>query len=468
MHKKGYADILLGLQYGDEGKARVIDYLAKDYDIIARFNGGANAGHTIKQGDITIALHQIPSGIFYPQTTLYIGSGCVVNIEKLAAEIQLIKDVGINLHGRLKIASQASIVQPHHILLDQLLGKKIGTTKNGIGPAYANRAIRMYGKHLANIRLADILDDPQTFFRLIEENLTYIQKQYHSKEKKNLMLERIKQTFAQIAPFIEVDPLYMEQRAAHGAKILFEGAQSVMLDVVKGSVPYVTSSSTIASAAYTGGDLPLKYHRKIIGVAKALMSRVGYGPFPSEFGGSKSEHYTLEEDHGKPKHTKTTEAKEEVTKLIASPDAFDMGMALRILSGEYGATTSRPRRIGAFDLVQLVYAVKMNGVDELVITKCDTLREYAKTHSKKIPVVTGYDLDGKKIAYVPGATAAFYRVKPVIKYYQSFSKDLSTVRQVAAIPHSLKTLLKDVEKACGCRVIGLGVGPEREQYINLV
>lgn len=465
MKQQGFADVLIGLQFGDEGKARVIDTLAKNYDIIARFNGGANAGHTIEKGNIKIALHQIPSGIFYPKMTLYIGSGCVINVEKLADEIETVNEMKFDLTKRLKISSQASIVQPHHILLDTMLGKSIGTTKNGIGPAYADRAMRMYEDRVVNIRLADLFDDPKHYFAAMKVNLQTIQKQYNLPDTAEKTIVKFKKAFAKLKPYIELDPLYLEKRVEKGDRILFEGAQSVMLDITKGSVPYVTSSNTIAAAAYTGGDLAVKYHRKTIGVVKAIMSRVGYGPFPSEFGGRKSELYSLEQVNGDSKNTKLTEAKLSVSELLSSDDPFAVGIGLRIVSGEYGATTKRPRRVGSFDLVLLSYAVKMNGVDELVITKCDMLREYSKTNDKKMPIVTGYELDSQKIDYVPGATNAFYRVTPHIKKSNIFSEDVSAVRSFDKLPDSLKTFVREVEKASGCKVIGLGVGPKRDQYI---
>jgi adenylosuccinate synthase len=465
--KKGYADIVLGLQFGDEGKARVIDNLAQDYDIIARFNGGSNAGHTIANEKGKVALHQIPSGIFYPHTTLYIGSGCVVNVEKLAAEIKTLAELNIDISKRLKISSQASIVQPHHILLDELLGKSVGTTKHGIGPSYADRAMRMYDDRLVNIRLADLVDDSEGFFKKIATNLEEIQKQYDTKIDIKNEIQKLETAFAEIKQFIELDPLYIEKRVSTGANILFEGAMSTMLDVTKGSVPYVTSSATIAAAAYTGGDLSTKYHRKTIGVVKAMMSRVGHGPFPSEFGGRKSEEYTLEEVNGKSKYTKETETKLEVEKLIKSDDPFEIGMALRVLSGEYGATTGRPRRTGSFDLVLLSHTTKMNGVDELFITKCDLLNEYSKTKKGTMPIVTGYMLDGKTIDYVPAATSAFYRVKPIISELKSFSEDISNVRDFAKLPKELLEFVKEVEKTGNCKIIGLGVGPKRDQYIKM-
>lgn len=469
--KKGYADIVLGLQYGDEGKARVVDYLAPKYDIIARFNGGANAGHTITTDKGTVAARQVPSGIFYPKTTLYIGSGCAINIEKLTDEIDQLKKIGLDVTKRLVLSCQASIVQPHHILLDEILGKSIGTTKNGIGPSYADRAMRMYDDRVVNIKLGDLLDDPNHFFKAILLNVQTMQKQY---KIKNLAAEKeitlLKKAFAQLKDCIELDPLYIERRVEKGAKVLFEGAQSAMLDITKGSVPYVTSSNTIAAAAYTGGDLSPKYHRKTIGVVKAIMSRVGNGPFASEFGGRKSETYCGDMlKDGKPKYPRTYEdATYDLEKLIKSNDLFEVGIALRMLSGEYGTGTKRPRRIGSLDLVQLDYAVTMNGVDELVITKCDVLKEYGKTKKKHMPVVTGYKLDGKTIDYVPGATSAFYRVVPVIEQREAFDEDISTTRTFTKLPRTLQKFVKEIEKTSKCKVIGLGVGPKRDQYISLI
>jgi len=466
MKQIGYADIVLGLQFGDEGKARVVDNLASQYDIIARFNGGSNAGHIIvnKKGPVTI--HQIPSGIFHPKTTLYIGSGCVVNIKKLAEEIKVVGDYGIGLEKRLKISSQASIVQPHHILLDDLLGKSIGTLKHGIGPAYADRAMRMYGDRLVNIRLADVIDNPTHMFSIIKTNLKIVQKQYKLPVSVEKEIEAVEKAFAQIRSYIEIDPLYMQRRVEKGSRVLFEGAQSVMLDVVKGSVPYVTASSTIAAAAYTGGDLSPKYHRKTIGVVKAIMSRVGYGPFPSEFGGKQSEDYCMETYNDETRHTKDVEATYKVDELISSPEHFYVGVGLRVLSEEYGAT-SAPRRIGRLDLVQLHYAAKLNGIDELIITKCDVLNAFSKIRHGGIPLVVGYKLDAKTIDYVPAASDAFYRVKPIISYEKPFIEDISHIRSFDKLPLALRKHIKLIEKASGCKVVGLGVGPKREQYISI-
>lgn len=469
MKLRGYADVVVGLQFGDEGKARVVDLLAKKYDIIARFNGGSNAGHTIENKKGKVALQQIPSGIFYPDKLLYIGSGCVVNVVKLVGEIEMIEKLGIIVRGRLKISCQASIIQPHHIIVDEIIGSGVGTTKNGIGPAYADKATRMNQKRLLNIRLSDMVADPAFYLSVVKKNLSEVAREYNIKllDVNKLMLE-MKTAFLKIRNYIEDDPLYLQRKVEAGATVLFEGAQSAMLDVSRGSVPYVTSSSTIASAAYVGGDLPLHYHRKTIGIAKAIMSRVGFGPFPSELGGKKSETYCQAVSNGGgPKYTRAIEKEYDVEKLLRSSDDFSIGMAIRILSGEYGTVTTRPRRIGMFDLVQLAYSTKLNGVNELIINKCDILNAYKRTKKGKIPVVTSYSLDGGKVNYVPSAARKCYKVRPRVKYWESFSRDITGVRTRSLLPKSFKTFITRVEKITGTRIKGVGVGPERNQFVFL-
>lgn len=485
---RGYADVLIGLQYGDEGKARIVDMLAKDYDVIARFNGGANAGHTIETRDGgKVALQQVPSGIFYPGKILYIGSGCVVNVEKLAIEIEKIKNIkeapseagqdgrsargrqtNIDLSKRLRISCQASVIQPHHLLIDAETGKTIGTTKNGIGPCYADKAYRMDGERLLNIKLGDLLDDPQEYFKKIKENYLAVCGKYgieHSHA--DMIVATMESFFNRIRGYIEPDTLFLEKKVQKGAKVLFEGAQSVMLDITKGSVPYVTSSNTVTAAAYVGGDLSPSYHRKTIGVAKAIMSRVGHGPFASEFGGERSEKYCMSTAEGKSKYPQPVEAKYNVEKLLNSEDYFDIGVALRVLSGEYGTVTARPRRVGMLDLVQLAYAIRMNGVDELMINKCDMLNVFARTKRGVLPIVNAYTLDGREIDYVPGTVKAYYNVKTKAVSKKCFAADISGVRKFSKLPVELRVLLKEIEKFCGCRVAGVGVGPEREQFVRV-
>lgn len=466
---KGYADVVVGMQYGDEGKARIIDKIAQNYDVVARFNGGSNAGHTVKVGDETVALQQVPSGLFYPDKILYVGSGCVINVLKLAAELEKIAAIGIDLKGRLHISSQASVVQPHHLLIDAMIGGTVGTTKNGIGPVYADKALRMWGDRLLNIRLGDLLDNREYYFGMLEKNLSEAVKIYGLEAGEAADLpEKMKQAFEAVAGYVEKDTLFMERMVEKGARVIFEGAQSYMLDVTRGSVPYVTSSSTIAGAAYVGGDLSPQYHRQTMGIGKALMSRVGHGPFVSEFGGAKSEEYCmLAAEDGGPKYGRAVEAQYDLEALIKSEDPFEMAKALRILSGEYGTVTTRPRRVGALDLVQLRHAVRVNGVKGLYLNKCDLLNVFSRTKDGRIPLVTGYELDGEKIDYIPGATGAYGRVKAIIEYFDGFSEDVSEVRVAADLPANLRAVLKRVEEFAGCEIYGVGVGPEREQFVEM-
>ncbi len=467
MANQGYADVVIGTQYGDEGKARVVDDKAANYDVIARFNGGANAGHTVVYEGQKVALKQVPSGIFYKDKLMYTGSGCMVNISKLKDELTSLKQVGIDVSNRLRISPQAGVIQPHHILIDGIIGKSVGTTGNGIGPAYADRAMRMWEDRLLNIRMGDLLENSEKYFGIMKTNFESIAKLHGIDAKVDAELEKMKKDFQDVVGLIEKDTLFLQKKISGGAKVIFEGAQAFMLDVNKGSVPYVTSSGTTASAAYTGGDLSANFHRKTFGIAKVIMSRVGHGPFASEFGGEQSEEYCMSfRQDGSPLHGKADEEKYDLEKLIKSQDPFEVGKAMRILSGEYGTVTSRPRRIGAFDLVQLAYAVKVNGINSLILTKCDLLNCYSRTTNGKIPLVTGYELDGEKIDYIPGSVEAYRRVKPIIEYRPGFSRDISSIRSQSDLPSELRDLLQEVEEKAGCQVEGIGVGPDRDQYIK--
>lgn len=465
----GYSDVVVGLQYGDEGKARVVDMIAGDYDIIARFNGGANAGHTIETEDgQKVALNQVPSGIFYPEKILYTGSGCVIDFGKLADEIKSLEAIGIELKGRYHISPQVTVVQPSHILIDGANGKAVGTTKKGIGPAYADRAYRMLGSQLRNLRAGDVLDDPDGSFAIMTENLMQAARQFGlDAGDTEAAVREMREGFEYVKEYIQDDPQFIEKHVRSGKKVLFEGAQSVMLDVVKGYVPFVTSSNTVAAAAYTGGDLPPQYHRKTIGIAKAVMSRVGHGPFPSEFGGAQSEEYCMSaKEDGSPTYGRSLEKEYDIEALIKSTDEFEMGKAMRILSGEYGTVSTRPRRVGSLDLALLDYTIRMNGVDELFITKCDILREYSRTASGKMPVTTGYTLGGEAIDYVPATTERYYHSKAVVEEMDSFSEDLTEMRKPDELPEALHAFLKRIEEDTGTKVIGIGVGPQRNQYVS--
>lgn len=464
---KGFTDVLIGLQYGDEGKARVIDNIAEGYDIIARFNGGPNAGHTIEHENNRIALHQIPSGIFHKNMLLYIGSGCVLNPVKLIQEIKEIEHLGISLEERLHISGQATMIQPHHIVVDSLYGKDIGTTGNGIGPAYSDQALRSVGTRIKNLRVEDALTDISSTREIIRGNYEDIC--HGDSKKKDGDTEKWIEAVSELISLVCKDPLWLDRLVRDGKKVLFEGAQATMLDVVKGTVPYVTSSHTIAGAAYVGGDISPNYHRKTIGVAKSIMSRVGNGPFISEFGGIASEEYCA--DDGGRKHTKFSEQVEYLPdELFASGDFFKMGIALRMLGDEYGATTKRPRRMGMLDLVLLAQNCRVNGVTELYLNKMDCLIDFNRIPKKGIPIVTGYELEGEVIKHIPNSTATQRMAKPVIEYLAPLTRHISNVRSYEELPEEAKMLLQKIEneiRGYGCKIAGIGIGQKREQFILL-
>jgi len=439
--KAGYADVLVGMQYGDEGKARVVDHLAGEYDVIARFNGGANAGHTIATPEATLRLRQVPSGVLHPRVSLYIGSGCVIGLQQLASEIEMLAAQGIDLGGRLTISDRCPIVQPLHILDDRRDGAQIGTTGNGIGPCYADLATRMRGDERSSFQLRDlVLDEIRVF-----EQMMRLAAQRDDKDLSAVM-QGMRQAWHVVQPFVTNNPVALLQKVEAGAKVLFEGAQSVMLDVVHGAQPWVTSSHTLPSYAYVGGDLPCKYHRKTIGVAKAIVSRVGSGPLPAELGAERSEAYCA--DAAREGRGRADEASRfDPLALLAEADAFSIGVALRMLSNEYGTGTGRPRRVGLLDVAQLQLAVRQFGVDEVYLNKCDSLAAFAQTRDRCIPVVVGTsDTGGMRVVRFP-----------------AFDEDAVPRDAASPLPPQLEALLEWLADALGRPLRGVGLGPERAQ-----
>jgi adenylosuccinate synthase len=441
----GFADVLIGLQYGDEGKAKVIDLFGQRYDVIARFNGGANAGHTISTAAGKLALRQLPSGVLNDRCMLYIGSGCATNLGMLVSEIEAVKRQGIDLRDRLVISSRAAIIQPHHLDLDCRNGAMIGTTGNGIGPCYADRALRVADGRIVPVCLRDFVLDTHGTLARIEANA--MAAGWRGETSLAAEIDLLAKAAAEIIQYVSLDDLFLIDRVESGDKVLFEGAQSIELDVSKGTMPYVTSSHTVPAYAYVGGDLPAKYHRRTIGVAKCIVSRVGNGPLPGEFGGQRSASYCSDA-------LNTREAERErhdPHALLSSDDPFDVGMALRMLTDEYGTGTRRPRRIGMLDLVQLRKAVRLAGADVLFLNKCDCLSLYSKTLAGAIPVVTRYATDTEP--------------QSEIKSFGSFDADASKLTARNNLPGSLKELLDFIERATGVPLLGMGFGPDRDRNI---
>lgn len=465
----GYADVLIGLQHGDEGKGRFVDGIAQNYDGFVRYNGGANAGHTVEVNHHTIALHQIPSGVHHPKKKLYIGPHCVVNLEKLCAEICDVERAGLSVLPRLRISSMASVIQPGHIVRDRCTMGSVGTTGNGIGAAYADQSLRVDGNRELDVRLGELLIDTEIAFQMIQANLQM------ELERNNIKdydvageMNRLRVSFEKVRRCIDWDPLFLLKEIRSGMRLLLEGAQAWGLDKTFGTKPYVTSSNTGVQAAFLSTNIPVEFKRHAYGVAKLIPSRVGHGPFASEFGGALSERHCME-DGGK-KHTKEFEKNlfgERINYLLKTGDPFAVGIALRLLGNEYGASTGRPRRLGALDLVQLKYAVDSNGIDSVFLSKADCLRDFSRTKEPGIPVVTDYETNAGILPYMPTTKEELRWVRTHQELHPAFTADIANAREERDLPPQLHEFLGALQNRIGADIRAVGVGPAREQVVHL-
>lgn len=418
-----YVDILLGLQWGDEGKGKIVDYLAPQYNIIARFQGGPNAGHTLVIGGEKTVLHTIPSGIMQAGVKNVIGNGVVIDPVTLVKEITTLTAKGIDVKNNLWISKKAHLILPTHKVLDAASeaakGKeKIGSTLRGISPTYMDKTGRN------GLRIGDILSaDFAGLYARIKEKHLHLLKQYDFEFD---VAESEKEWFASIdfiRNFKLIDSEYfLNDALVNGQKILAEGAQGTMLDIDFGTYPFVTSSNTISSGACNGlGVAPTKI-REVIGIAKAYCTRVGSGPFPTELDN-------------------------------------DLGEKIRQIGAEFGATTGRKRRTGWIDLVALKYAVMINGVTQIVITKADVLNDF-----EEINVGTEYLVDGTKTNNVP-FDAACVDIKPIYKKLAGWNTDLSPFKTFDELPKNTSDYLAFVENYLGAKISMLSTGPEREKLL---
>ncbi|MBU0568485.1 adenylosuccinate synthase [bacterium] len=419
--------VLVGTQWGDEGKGKVIDVLSEAADIIVRYQGGNNAGHTVLIDDEKYILHLIPSGILHPGKICVIGNGVVVNPEALIKEIEELKARGIEIEGRLFLSSTCHIIMPYHVYLDgvreEKWGKgKIGTTGRGIGPTYSDKSDR------TGIRAIDLLEE-EVLVKKIKRNLE--NKDYLLKEETKGrfdfdLLKRSCLSFADyLRPYIKDTPLFIDEAIKEGRNILFEGAQGTLLDVDHGTYPYVTSSNTISGGACVGAGVAPTRIDRIIGVAKAYTTRVGEGPFPTEISSS-------------------------------------LGERLREEGGEYGATTGRPRRCGWLDLVVLNYAARINGLDSLAITKLDVL-DFLET----IKICIGYEYNGKTIKDFPHSQTILKEATPVYEELPGWMETTSSAKSYEDLPEKAKAYLNRISKLTGTEIALISVGAERSQTIIL-
>ncbi|MGD9716525.1 MAG: adenylosuccinate synthase [Sulfuricurvum sp.] len=413
------ADLIVGIQWGDEGKGKIVDLLAQQYDVVARYQGGHNAGHTIVVDGKTHALHLIPSGILNPDAVNIIGNGVVVSPEALIKEMKQFE----NLLGRLYVSDSAHMILTFHTLIDQakekLRGEKaIGTTGRGIGPAYSEKIAR------AGFRLGELRDVEALTSRVMEyfvQNKAIFEALSIELPSREELVAELNGYAEKLVPFLANTTQMAWKMMDEGKKILLEGAQGTMLDIDHGTYPYVTSSSTISAGACTGLGINPKDIGKVTGIVKAYCTRVGNGPFPTE-------------DHG------------------------EIGERLRQQGHEFGTTTGRPRRCGWFDAVACRYASRLNGCDELAIMKLDVLDGF-----DEIQVCVGYEVDGKVIDYLP---IDLENVKPV---YQTFPGWKSTVgvRSFDALPKEAQEYLKALEAFTGTKIGMISTSPDRNDTITL-
>lgn len=418
--------VIVGAQWGDEGKGKVVDTLSGQAQIVVRFQGGDNAGHTVYHAGQKHVFHILPSGILHPHVLNLIGGGVVVNLEKLVKEIE---GVGIDqskLPKRLRISSEAHLILPCHIVLDEKnenrRGKgKIGTTLRGIGPAYADCAARV------GVRFADIFDE-----KLFRERLKVC-----FEAKRGLFSEHEMQTVCNVdrvaddilalagrlRPLLGDTGLILDKGKRAGKNILFEGAQGTMLDIGTGTYPFVTSSHTIAGAACVGAGVGPHFLDKIFGITKAYITRVGEGPFPTEL-------------------------------------TDEVGEKLRATGSEYGATTGRPRRCGWLDLVQLRRAVRLNSLDGLIVTKLDVLDSF-----DKIGLCAAYICRGKRLSEWPENPADAAAVQPEYVLMPGWKCPTGQAKSFAELPGAARNYLKAIEKATGIPIIMISAGKEREVLI---
>lgn len=418
---------VVGLQWGDEGKGKVVDILAENADVVVRYGGGANAGHTVIIGDTKFALHLMPSGAIRPGTACVIANGVVVDPGTLIDEINGLKEKNISLDGRLYISENAHMVLDYHKMEDQLretaLGKnKIGTTARGIGPCYADKTGRSYA-----LRMADLLD-LDTLREKLDKIVAYKNQLFgglyqaepiHAEDIYNKCCQHSKV----LSPFITNTTEYLHTSLDAGKNILFEGAQGALLDLDHGTFPFVTSSNASALGLGPGCGVPAQRVERFIGVVKAYATRVGAGPFPSE------------QDN-------------------------EIGNTIRIKGHEFGTTTGRPRRCGWFDAVAVSFTARLGGINEIAMMHLDTLAGL-----KELNICKAYRVNGKETTFFPGNAADVEAAECVYDTLPGWDEDLSGVQTYDALPENTKKYIAAVEKIVGVPVTIVGVGPKRSQAI---
>lgn len=419
--------VVLGIQWGDEGKGKLVDMLSNRFDLVVRFQGGANAGHTVVIDGQETVLHQVPSGILNPDAFCVIANGCVLDPDELHQEIVMLQNRGLRMHQRLRISSRCPLVLPYHRHLDawaekRRAGKKIGTTGRGIGPAYVDKISR-HGLRAGDFRKPELVREH------LSEQLEYVNElavKIFNEEPldKNELIERFSRYAETLGPYIADTGKLLRDAEKKGSRILFEGAQGTLLDIDHGTYPFVTSSNTTVGGVCTGTGLPPKSVHNVIGIAKAYCTRVGEGPFPTEDEGSEGE-------------------------------------ALRKAGGEFGATTGRPRRCGWFDAVAARYAADINGLDGVFITKLDVLDGF-----DEIKVCQAYELGGERITEFPENLEMLSRCKPIYSTMPGWKgSSTAACTSLDCLPEKAKTYVEHLSEIMGVEIAGISTGQDRNHTI---
>jgi adenylosuccinate synthase len=422
--------IIVGAQWGDEGKGKIVDHLSEKVDIVARYQGGANAGHTVVlpprngKGEKEFVLHLIPSGIFHPRVTCVIGNGVVLDPVALMAEIHQLTEAGVKIKNRLLISHNAHLIMPYHKLLDAAREQgteKIGTTGRGIGPAYNDKFMR------TGIRVVDLLNREvlcKKLKRNIEASNEILSKLYHSQELDvDAIINEYQEFDRKFDEYITDISEYLNNALRKKKRVLAEGAQGALLDIDHGTYPFVTSSTPTSGGACTGLGIPPTSINSIVGVVKAYSTRVGNGPFP-------------------------TELKNEI------------GERLRKTGFEYGATTGRPRRCGWLDLVSLRYSIRINGIQRIAITKLDVLDEF-----EEIKVCTAFKIGGKTLNHFPTDTPTLEAVEPVYKTFKGWRTRISDTRVYRKLPVEAKKYIEAIGDMLDTDIWMVSVGARRDQTL---
>ena len=413
---------VIGGQWGDEGKGKIVDLLCEKVHVVARYQGGANAGHTVQINDNTIILHQVPSGILHPDTICVLGHGMVIDPVALAEEMDTLAAQNIDTSGRIQISLAAHIVTPLHKAMDRATGHIIGTTLRGIGPAYTDKARRL------GIRAVDLLDLPRVEEFLRNRIAMSIQQGEIKPEEQDTIQDEIKlflESARPMVPMLEDTVDTLHRAITEQKNILFEGAQGTLLDIDMGTYPFVTSSHPTVAGIAVGLGVPAHSIDRLIGIFKAYNTRVGEGPFPTEL-------------------------------------TDDTGQLLRKVGAEFGATTGRPRRCGWFDAVAAQYSCRVNGFTEIALTKLDVLNQF-----EQINICTAYELNGSRTTSFSAAIHELDHVKPAYTTMPGWRTDISGIRFVADLPREAREYIKQLEALMETPIARVSVGAERSQFLTL-